>query len=83
MRAVRTTLTTGQALPDTFTNKTMFVADSGNSATIPLIDADGTVIARLDSGDSITDPVQGVLSALYRNPVIGAGDSLHISAYQS
>ena len=78
-----TTLTTGQSLPATFSNKTLFVADSSNSAAITIKRADGTTVINLDSGDSFTDPVQGTLSALYRNPTIGAGDSLHITAYQS
>jgi hypothetical protein len=74
------TLAAGGALAHQWSNKTMFTADAGNSATVVVMNADGGVISQLDSGDTFTDPADGYLDELY-TVTIPAGCSLHVRRY--
>jgi hypothetical protein len=80
MNVSRFTLIAGQAFPETISHVTTLVADVSNSATVTVRDTGGNIVTQLDAGDQATDFASGAMNTRYV-ATIGAGDSLHVSAF--
>lgn len=80
MQTDNVTIAAGGAFGHQYSNKTQFSADTANTGTVTLMDADGNTIIQLDSGDNYEDSADGYLDELY-TVTVPAGCSLHVRRY--